>query len=210
MVKDSSNDSIHQRNSNLKSCRRYFVSKVSNNPSKGDEQSVKKKVAKFISSNNRNNKIPLNISLKKNLEMNSRSRESSLKRENQENMKSGGVEQSEATETIKSNNQETIHEEKNEQTSVDHQASNQNNKGDWREIFYNQSKVSKDSIDNRSANHSERNGTPISTLRKDSARNKTNLLQKTYAREADNDKNASYKVAVSMISFINIPLHMHF
>lgn len=133
--------------------------------------------------------------------MNSRSRESSLKRENQENMKSGGVNQSEVTETVVSNNQETIHEENNEQTSVDHQNNNQNKKGDWREIFYNQSKGSKESLDNKSANNSERNGTPISTIRRDSARNKTNLLQKTYAREFDNDKTTNLKAVVSFDFF---------
>ena len=86
------------------------------------------KVAKFIPSNNRNNKIPLNISLKKNLEMNSRSRESSLKRENQENLKSGGNVGSEASETVKTTIQDPILEDNNEQTSVEHHTSNQNTK----------------------------------------------------------------------------------
>jgi hypothetical protein len=51
------------------------------NKYEGKERSGKK--WKFVPAGDRNNKIPLNISLKKNLEMNSRSRESSLKRENQ-------------------------------------------------------------------------------------------------------------------------------
>ena len=65
---------------------------------------------------------------------------------------------------------------------------------DWREIFYNHAKVSKDSLDSRSANHSERNGTPVGSLRnKESARNKVNLLKKTYGREVNNDQKVDSK-----------------
>ena len=51
------------------------------------EKSGKKKLKKFVPAENRNTKVPLNVSLKKNLEMISRSRESSLKRENQQKQK---------------------------------------------------------------------------------------------------------------------------
>jgi hypothetical protein len=80
----------------------------------------------------RNNKIPLNISLKKNLEMNSRSRESSLKREKQKK---------EEEQRLVSEASETIQSEIDLKNQADNPKKKKIKRNNWRNIFYKQIKM---------------------------------------------------------------------
>ena len=160
----------------------------------------KKCIAKFIPAGNRNNKIPLNISLKKNLEMNSRSRESSLKRENQNQKEEQNLEnlQSEATEIFENANDQKepqlAPKANSKKKKLLINPSKKENRNDWRNIFYNHAKIRKDnSSEGHSINRSEHSDS-ISIINQnkgnESARSKVPLLKKNFGRELDTSKNS--------------------
>lgn len=109
----------------------------------------------------RNNKIPLNISLKKNLEMNSRSRESSLKREKQKEEEQRLA--SEASETIQSG------------IDLQNQAAKPKKKkikrNNWRNIFYKQIKNLQEEGANANPNYKSEWSESISFSNKEKGKN---------------------------------------
>lgn len=132
--------------------------------------------------------------------MNSRSRESSLKREKQKFNKAGSssILQSDISENVQSNNNisppKPTTKKVNKKLCLIKKPKNKAKRNEWRNVFYNHAKPRKDnSSDSRSVNKSDISETISVSHRgkgNESARNKVPILKKKFGRDITSSNNS--------------------